>query len=100
MAKKKYVNEPDVWLKDKKFFKDNEEHSYVCNCYNGYAIGRLADEDSKAPKKIRLTYPKRREILKDKEKAEYVLTYRGLYDCDYSDITYGDIMMAFGVISK
>lgn len=34
---KKFIMEEDILLCDKKVFGDNEEHSFNCKCYDGYA---------------------------------------------------------------
>ena len=64
-------------------------------------LGKLADdEDKKAPKKIRVTYPKRKDVLKNRDMSDYVLEYRGLYDLTAINIHCGDIMMAYGKIEN
>ena len=100
MAKRKIV-EPEVLLADKKVFGDKKEHEYVVECYDGYAVGKLDDEeDTTAPKEVFLEYPKRKDVLKDKNLAERILEYRGLYDLEIKDIHYGDIMMYMGKIVR
>ena len=105
----RFIQEEDVLLQDKDIFGDNNEHSYNCRCYDGWAIGVLSDiEDKNAPKQVRLKYPKLKEVLDDEEMTNYVMTYRGLNDedCAYKegfepfDIHYGDIMMALGKIDS
>ena len=96
--KKKFVEEPDVWLVDEKFFKDKKEHNYSCKCYDGYAEGVLIDEDDEdknAPKKIVIKYP---TLASVKKNTKAILEFRGYYD--RSHITYGDVMMYYGEISK
>ncbi len=95
------IRETGILFSDRKVFKDNKEHEYDCVCYDGYAICKLADdEDKKAPKKIRVTYPKRKDVLKNRDMSDYVLEYRGLYDLTAINIHCGDIMMAYGKIEK
>jgi hypothetical protein len=46
-----------------------------------------------------MEYPTRNDVLSDMGGvADDILQYRGLYDLDASDITYGDIMMYLGEI--
>ena len=93
------IKETEILFCDKKVFKDKKEHAYDCKCYDGYAICKLADEDDKtAPKVIRVTYPKRKDVLKNKDMCEYILEYRGLYDLSSININCGDIMVVYGVI--
>lgn len=100
MGKKKII-EPEVLLTDEKVFGDNEEHEYVVECYDGYAIGRLSDEeDTTAPKEVFLEYPKRKDVIKNIDLAEDILEFRGLYDLDIKDIHFGDIMMYMGDIVR
>ena len=71
---------------------------YNIECYDGYGIGTLVySENTSAPKKIKLTYPKLADIRADLDKAHYCLKYRGLYDLAPIDLHQGDIMMALGV---
>jgi hypothetical protein len=46
------------------------------------------------------TYPKKEEVLTDKELCRSILSYRGLYDLRNSQITYGDIMLKLGKLTK
>jgi hypothetical protein len=74
------------------------EVTYDMECYDGYAIGKLVD-DVDAPATIRMEYPTLADVLSDMGGvADDILQYRGLYDLDASDITYGDIMMYLGEI--
>lgn len=99
MVNKNFAFETDVLIQDKKFFKDDKEHTYDVYCYNGFGIGMLSDdEDTTAPKRILLTYPKRERIVKSNKLSGEVLEYRGLFDLGAKDITYGDIMMLYGEI--
>ena len=80
-----------------------EEVVYDFKCYDTYAIGTLSpDNDGEvyatAPKHIKMTYPSLAEIKADEKKADYVLTYRGLYDLKADDIHYGDICISMGEI--
>lgn len=80
---------------------NGKEHEYDIECYDGYGIGTLVDsEDTSAPKKIKLTYPKLADIRADLDKAHYCLKYRGLYDLAPIDLHQGDIMMAFGELAE
>jgi hypothetical protein len=68
-------------------------------CYDGYALGYKTDERNiPIPNFIKVTYPSLAEVLADDEKANHVLTYRGLNDLPKSDITYGDIMIAYAKV--
>lgn len=92
-----FIKETDILLSDEKIFGDNEEHSYDIMCYNGHAIALASDDsDAKAPRKLDLKYPKIKEL--DEESKKYILKYRGLNDVSPDDITFGDVMIAFGKI--
>ena len=97
----KFILEEEIFFTDKKIFKDDYEHPYNVKCFDGYGIGTAVEcEDNiSAPKTIRILYPLRGDIISNDKKAEYVLTYRGLYDLSPKDITYGDIMIAYGTIT-
>ena len=92
----KFVIEDEILFTNKKMFGDDLEHAYECKCYDGFAIGTSLEEDM--PKKIRIIYPLRHDIVSDHNKAHKVLHYRGLHDLSVKDITYGDIMICMGVI--
>lgn len=98
MEETKKVREEDVLFTNKMVFGDTEEHYYDVDCYDGYGIGTTDEEG--IPSEIRVEYPTLDEVLADDEKAEYVLEYRGLWDLEPSDITFGDIMMAYGRVVK
>lgn len=91
------VYEPEVTIFDEELFGDDSEHYYSMECYDGYAIGKTTDDDGMPPV-IKMTYPKRDEVLADEKLSKYVLQYRGLCDLAPEDIHYGDIMMALGEI--
>ena len=78
---------------------DSNEVVYDMECYDGYAIGKLAD-DVDAPATIRMEYPKLEDVLKDNDLCYHMLKYRGLWDKTADDIHYGDIMMYLGKIVK
>jgi hypothetical protein len=78
---------------------DGNEVVYDMECYDGYAIGKLAD-DVDAPATIRMEYPKLEDVLKDNDLCYHMLKYRGLWDKTADDIHYGDIMMYLGKIVK
>lgn len=99
-ASQYFVEEDEVLVTDKELFGDNEEHAYDMRCHDGWAEGTPSNDEEGLPARIRMTYPKRDEVLADKKLAHYVLKYRGLYDLDFDDITYGDIMMALGEVDK
>jgi hypothetical protein len=100
MKKKDFYFEDEIELVDEKFFGDNEEHLYNIQCFDGHATAYKADEDDEiAPNVVKMVYPTLAEVLADKEKAEEVLDYRGLWDLKPSDIHYGDIMMCYGKIA-
>jgi hypothetical protein len=46
------------------------------------------------------TYPKKEDVRKDKELCRDILDYRGLWDLKASQITYGDIMLKMGKLTK
>lgn len=97
----KFVLEEEIFFQNKKVFGDKMEHPFNCKCYNGYAecVAIDCEDNENIPHKvIRLTYPLRKDIVSSNDKSEMVLRYRGLYDLSKKDITYGDIMMCFGVI--
>jgi hypothetical protein len=96
---KKFIMEEDILLCDKKVFGDNEEHSFNCKCYDGYAECTATDSEEKI-QKVTMTYPLRKDVLKSEGMSNAVLEYRGLYDCTKKDIHYGDIMMKYGKITK
>ena len=100
MARRRnYILEEEILFTNKKIFGDEFEHAYDCKCFDGYAIGTVADsEETNIPKTIRILYPLRSDILSNENKAEYVLQYRGLHDLSPKDITYGDIMVCYGTI--
>jgi len=101
MARKNVIFEDEIVFYDKKFFKDDKEHCYDVECFNGFAIGKLADkEDTTAPQRIFITYPKREYVVRHKKLAEEVLCYRGLDELQPRDITYGDIMLCCGEIQQ
>ncbi len=101
MKKKKFYLEEDIELVNKEFFGDNEIHYYNIQCFDGHATAHKADEDDEtAPNVVEMTYPTLAEVLADKKKKEEVLEYRGLWDLKPSDITFGDIMMAYGRVVK
>lgn len=96
---KKFIMEEDILLCDKKVFGDNEEHSFNCKCYDGYAECTATDSEEKI-QKVTMTYPLRKDVLKSEDMCDAILTYRGLSDCTKKDIHYGDIMMKYGTITK
>ena len=71
---------------------------YNLQCYDGYAIGTLLDEEYQCPNTIRMEYPTLDEVLKDLDLCHRILKYRGLWDKITDDIHYGDIMMFMGEI--
>ena len=96
----RFILEEEIFFTDRKLFKDNLEHPYDVKCFDGHAIGTAVEcEDNiSVPKTIRILYPLRGDIIANERKAEYVLSYRGLYDLTSKDITYGDIMICLGKI--
>lgn len=95
----KYVIETHVEFHEPLFFDDNETHEYNLICYDGYADAfRCDDNDLSAPLYMSVSYPKLKEVLENEDLSNHVLEYRGLYDLGCEDITFGDIMMAFGKI--
>lgn len=94
----KFILENEILFTNKKIFKDSEEHCYTCKCYDGVAVCEPTDEEG-LPMLI-ATYPKKEEIRKDTELCREILEYRGLWDLTASQITYGDIMMLLGKLTK
>lgn len=94
----KCVVEEEILFTNKRIFKDDEEHSYTCRCYDGVAVCTPTDEADQPM--IVATYPKKEEVLTDKELCHSILSYRGLYDLRNSQITYGDIMLKLGKLTK
>ena len=94
-----FVTEEEILFTDKKIFKDNEEHSYMCKCYDGVAVCTSNDEEIELPM-IVATYPKKIEVLADKELCESIRAYRGLDYTRNSQITYGDIMIKLGKLTQ
>lgn len=95
------VIENEILFVDKWTFGDDHEHSYDCDCCDGVAICTRTDpNDTTIPMQIKVTYPTLDEILADEDKCDHILKYRGLHDLKPSDIHYGDVMMAYGEITK
>lgn len=95
MENKDFIIEEEVLVKIWQY----EDAPYRMECYDGYAIGTLLDEEYQCPNTIRMEYPTLDEVLSDKGGiADDILFYRGLYDKTYEDIHYGDIMMFLGEI--
>lgn len=94
----KFIVEDEILFTNKKIFKDSEEHSYTCKCYDGVAVCEPTCEDG-LPMLI-ATYPKKAEVRKNKELCREILEYRGLWYMVASDITYGDIMLKMGKLTK
>ena len=97
------VIEDDILFTNKKIFKNNEEYSYTCKCYDGVAICTPTpndDEDEINLPMIIATYPKRKDVLLDSELCRSILDYRGLYDVRKNQITFGDIMLKMGKLTK
>lgn len=93
-----FYTETDVLFTDESIFGDNEEHTFVCTCFDGYAQCTAVNEGESVTE-LEVTYPTLAEILADDKKCEEILVYRGLYDKDKKDITYGDIMLKYGQIT-
>lgn len=94
------VTEDGVSFTDKDFFRDEEEHFYMCECHNGYAecVSKEMNDKRNPHLKIKVTYPLMEDIMKDDEKVAAVREYRGLLEDD--EITFADIMVKFGKIVK
>lgn len=92
----------DVYFSDTEMFGDDKEHYYDVECFDGHAIATRSEyyEDHKAPYKLKVTYPKREDVLIDHYKVKEVLEYRGLYDLTADDITFSDIMLRYGKLEK
>lgn len=95
MATKSIVNNSAL-LNSHEVFGDNEEHEYLANCFDGYAI---CTPLTLGEPYVKLTYPKLSEVRKDDEMSMDVLTYCGLHDLSVKDINYSDIMQTYGEIS-
>ncbi len=89
----------DVFFVDKNIFKDNNEHYYDVECYNGYAKAHLKTKDDNAPQKLNIIYPKIEDVLLNDELCREILDYCGLWDLEKKDINYGDIMLYCGEIN-
>ena len=94
----KFILEEEILFTNKKIFKDSEEHCYTCKCYDGVAVCEPTYEDE-LPMLI-ATYPKKADVRKDKELCRSILEYRGLWDLTASQITFGDIMLKMGKLTK
>lgn len=98
------VIEDEILFTNKKIFKNNEEYSYTCKCYDGVAICTPTpnddEEDGINLPMIIATYPKRKDVLLDSELCRSILDYRGLYDVRKNQITFGDIMLKMGKLTK
>lgn len=93
-----YVTEKEILFTDKEIFKDNEEHSYMCKCFDGVAVCTSNDEENELPI-ILATYPKKSDVMADEELCESIRAYRGLDGIRNSQITYGDIMAKLGELA-
>ena len=97
------VIEDEILFTNKKIFKDNEEYSYTCKCYDGVAICTPTPDDEEVVTNLPMiiaTYPKRKDVLLDSELCRSILDYRGLYDLRKNQITFGDIMLKLGKLTK
>lgn len=94
--KKNIIHEDGVLLVDSKFFGDDREHKYDCDCMNGHAYCILSNMSDSAPYSIEVFYPKIEELTEEQKK--HILDYRGLYDLTHNDIHYGDVMVVYGNI--
>jgi hypothetical protein len=95
MENKDFIIDEEVLVKIWQY----EDAPYRMECYDGYAIGTLLDEEYQCPNTIRMEYPTLDEVLSDKGGiADDILFYRGLWDKTADDIHYGDIMMYLGEI--
>lgn len=97
---KKFILKENVLFYDETIFGDDFEHEYNVKCYNGYAIAKRVSDNENEPSELKLTYPKRAEVIKDKELAHKALDYFGFSDLTIKDINYGDIMIYFGEIKE
>lgn len=97
------IKETDVFFYDTQIFHDDAEHYYDLDCYDGYAIGHLQENDldefDNEPKVIRVEYPKLEDVLKDEELCQEIRDYRykGM-PVKNTDIHYGDVMLYCGKI--
>lgn len=90
-----------IYLYDEEIFGGYAEYIFNVKCYDGYAIAtRCGDEDNTNIEQVRLEYYTLAEVLANEILSNHVLRYNGLYDLSPSDINYGDIMMAYGRITK
>ena len=78
---------------------NNKEYEYDMTCYDGYAYGVLREDTDEVPNIIKMEYPTLNDVIYDKGGvADYILTYRGLYNLSVDDIHYGDVMMCLGEV--
>jgi hypothetical protein len=95
MENKDFIVEEEVLVKIGQY----EDAPYRMECYDGYDIGTLLDEEYQCPNTIRMDYPTLAYVLNAKGGiADDILQYRGLWDKTADDIHYGDIMMYLGEI--
>lgn len=105
------INDCEILLTNKKVFKDDEEHSYIFNCYDGIAYGHLKfeefsenaeDNNKKAidnlPFNMLLSYPTIAELRKSESKCAEIRRYCGLSDDE--PINYNDIALRYGKMGK
>ena len=99
----KFIKEESILLT---FPNVNKEIVYDVLCFDGVAIGQICpiqndkEDIAKCPSEVKITYPTLEEVLANDDRADEVLTYRGLYDLTKEHIHYGDIMICLGEIQN
>lgn len=81
-----------------RIFDDDEEHCYEGKFGDGIAVLTKDPEDSNAPEKLVLTYPKFSEVKANRKMAVEVRDYAGLDSC--SQINRYHIALKYGVPSE
>ena len=88
-----------ILVSDKKVFKDDEEHMYIFDCYDGAAFGRISNDEKKSRfSTLIMSYPTVAELRKDPKKVDAIREYVGLDDDE--PINYHDIALKYGKLGK
>lgn len=95
----KIINDTIILVSDKKVFKDDEEHIYIFDCYDGVAFGRISSDEKKSRfSTLIMSYPTVAELRKNPKKVDAIREYVGLDDDD--EINYHDIALKYGKLGK
>jgi hypothetical protein len=98
--KEDFILKEGVYIYYEDLFGDSER-LFDIKCYDGYAIATISsDEDIRNIEQVQIEYYTLAEVLSNAILSELVLKYNGLCDLSPKDINYGDIMMAYGRITK